>query len=219
LYEILGITKDSAGFEDGFTKIVEAAKVKFSQLTLAPPCHICSTLRARVESERRSYDQAIEKMARDCIAAANEVLSQRDIALGVQKTLRAEAKMFKERWELEQIRYEGISAANEELRARVAVLEARDDTWREKKKMLENDLGAAWKKIALLEKVVVDAIAETRKWYAINIFTPPDEDIIRVVHRQYPGMVDRLSADMARRTCDLILSNYRAALDAAKEGK
>ena len=38
-------------------------------------------------------------------------------------SLREEAEMFKERWELEQIRYEGISAANEALRARVAVLE------------------------------------------------------------------------------------------------
>jgi hypothetical protein len=37
--------------------------------------------------------------------------------------LRAESAMFKERWELEQIRYEGISSANDELRARVAVLE------------------------------------------------------------------------------------------------
>ena len=70
-------------------------------------------------------------------------------------------------------------------------------------------------RVALLEKVVVDAIAETRKWYAINIFSPPDEDIVKAIHRQYPGTVDRLSADMARRTCDLVLSNYRAAL---KEG-
>ena len=38
-------------------------------------------------------------------------------------SLREEAEMFKERWELEQIRYEGISAANEALRARIAVLE------------------------------------------------------------------------------------------------
>lgn len=37
--------------------------------------------------------------------------------------LRAESKMFRERWELEQIRYEGISSANEELRARLEALE------------------------------------------------------------------------------------------------
>ena len=32
--------------------------------------------------------------------------------------------------------------------------EERDEVWREKKRILENDLGAAWKKIAALEKVV-----------------------------------------------------------------
>jgi hypothetical protein len=35
----------------------------------------------------------------------------------------------------------------------VKELEARDDTWRAKKAMLENDLGKAWERIALLEKV------------------------------------------------------------------
>lgn len=68
------------------------------------------------------------------------------------------------------------------------------------------------------DTMVVDVIAETRRWYAINIFSPPDEEIVKAIHRQYPGMVDRLSADMARRTCDLILDNYRAALKAQGEG-
>ena len=35
-------------------------------------------------------------------------------------SLRAEVKMYKERWELEQIQYEGISSANEELRKSLA---------------------------------------------------------------------------------------------------
>lgn len=45
--------------------------------------------------------------------------------------LRAEVAMFKERWELEQIRYEGISGANEELRKENKGLKEEQDRLRD----------------------------------------------------------------------------------------
>jgi predicted nuclease with TOPRIM domain len=72
--------------------------------------------------------------------------------------LRAEVEMFKERWELEQIRYEGISAANDELRARV---ERMENEYVE----LQNSKEALRARLALLEKglMAVDGlISESR---------------------------------------------------------
>ena len=64
------------------------------------------------DAELKSCHEIMEREGKELIHLRIVVASQVDMT-----------KLFKERWELEQIRYEGISSANEELRARVAVLE------------------------------------------------------------------------------------------------
>jgi chromosome segregation ATPase len=54
----------------------------------------------------------------------------------------------------------------------------------------------------------LDAISDLRKAYPENVFTPIADGEAGKVHEQYPGLVDRISAQMARHLLDRLTKNF-----------
>ena len=154
------------------------------------------------DAELKSCHEIMEREGKELIHLRIVVASQVDMT-----------KLFKERWELEQIRYEGISSANEELRARVAVLEDKLE--------VEHDVCMAAITVANDSEARIRELEGQLMKYGIGVaeggvtgtggaYTCPDCG--------NPVVWNEVDTGCPRKGCKE-LKALRATLDAAKEGK
>jgi|ERR1051326_1159274 len=61
-----------------------------------------------------------------------------------------------------------------------------------------------------VEQGVIALLQNWRKWYSEDLFAPWTIKEAQIVHAEFPGAVDRISADSARGTIDNIIEDIKA---------
>lgn len=64
---------------------------------------------------------------------------------------------------------------------------------------------------------LITLLMEWRKWYSEDLFSPWTTEEAQAIHAEFPGAVDRVSADSARGTIDNVIADIRAGKHLPKE--